>query len=212
MWLLSGCRFEIDNAAPVITQVGDTKQIVSGTGKLDPRHVFDRVGLFEEEWQCNEDEEFNYRLRKASGRIYFTPRIRSRYYSRSSLLSLWRQYFQYGYWKVRVLQKHPRQMLIRQFVPPAFVATLLGLIVPSLFSPYGRGLLALVVGAYFIANLTASIFVSARHGWRHLPLLPLVFAILHFSYGIGFLIGLVKFANRWGDRQGKVPFFESADV
>jgi len=38
-----------------------------------------------------------------------------------------------------------------------------------------------------------------------LPLLPLVFATLHVSYGLGFLVGLVRFAGRWVDKVGKVP-------
>jgi len=55
------------------------------------------------------------------------------------------------------------------------------------------------------ANLIASMATATRKGWKYLPLLPLVFAILHLSYGLGFLVGLVKFINRWGDKVGKVP-------
>ncbi|GAH12409.1 unnamed protein product, partial [marine sediment metagenome] len=71
--------------------------------------------------------------------------------------------------------------------------------------PLGLYLLALVAGSYLLVNLVASLWTSAHRGWRHLPLLPLVYAILHISYGLGFLVGLVKFANRWGDKVGKVP-------
>jgi hypothetical protein len=61
-------------------------------------------------------------------------------------------------------------------------------------------------------NLLASIYTASKRGWQYLPLLPLIFAILHLSYGLGFLVGLVKFANRWGDKQGKTPAFENKDV
>ena len=90
------------------------------------REVFDRVGGFDPEMVRNQDDEFNYRLRAAGGRILLTDRIRSRYYSRASLRTLFRQYRQYGFWKVRVLQKHPRQMSLRQFVPPVFAAAVAG--------------------------------------------------------------------------------------
>lgn len=169
------------------------------------REVFDRIGYFDEELVRNQDDEFNYRLLKHGGRILLNPQIQSRYTNRSTPGSLWRQYLQYGFWKVRVMQKHPRQMRLRQFVPPTFVAALLGSAFLSPLSPYGWALLALIAGAYLLANLSASAWVSAKHDWRHLPLLPLVYAILHLSWGLGFLIGLVRFANRWGDRQGKVP-------
>ncbi len=49
-------------------------------------------------------------------------------------------------------------------------------------------------------------------GLQYLPLLPLTFAILHVSYGLGFLVGLVRFWNRWGDRVGKVPAWAAAKV
>ena len=81
----------------------------------------ERAGPFDEELVRNQDDEYNYRLRKMGARILLASDIRARYYSRSSLRSLWRQYLQYGYWKVRVMQKHPWQMKARHFVPLAFV-------------------------------------------------------------------------------------------
>lgn len=172
------------------------------------REVFQRVGLFDEEMVRDQDDEFNYRLRASGGRILLDPRIRSTYTVRSTPRALWKQYFQYGYWKVRVLQKHPRQMSPRQFVPPLFVLALLLGLAGSAFSPPGRGFLALIVGLYLLADLAAALLTSARRGWKHLPRLPLVFAILHLSYGCGFLAGLVRFWNRWGDKRGKVPNLE----
>jgi glycosyltransferase involved in cell wall biosynthesis len=163
-----------------------------------PRAVFDRIGLFDEELVRNQDDEYNYRLREAGGRILLSPRIRSRYYSRNTLGSLWKQYFQYGFWKVRVMQKHPRQMQSRQFVPPTLVGVLLGSALLSPFSRAGRFLAVAVSGSYLLANLAASFWTARKHSRRHLPLLPVVFAILHLSYGAGFLVGLAKFWNRWG--------------
>lgn len=171
------------------------------------RQAIEKTGLFDEELVRNQDDEYSYRLRKWGGKILLAPDIKSKYYSRSSLRSLWRQYFQYGYWKVRVLQKHPRQMSLRQFVPPAFVASLGLALLVALFSSLGRWWLVLELGLYFIANLSASIWTASKRGWKYLPLLPIIFAILHISYGAGFLLGLVKFANRWHDKSGKVPTY-----
>jgi succinoglycan biosynthesis protein ExoA len=176
-----------------------------------PRRVFEKVGLFDEELVRDQDDEFNYRLRAAGGRIYLNAQIKSEYTVRSTPSALWRQYYQYGYWKVRVLQKHPRQMSLRQFVPPAFVLALLASAVLAL-SPTLRPLSLTVPMLYVVANLFASVITSAKRGWRHLPLLPLVFAILHLSYGSGFLVGLLKFWNRWGDRRGKVPDWPEGSI
>lgn len=168
------------------------------------RKTVERVGMFDEELIRNQDEEYNYRIRKMGGRILQSPDIRSKYYSRASLKLLFKQYFLYGFWKIRVLQKHPRQMTIRHFVPPIFV---LALITASLLAFSSRFfILALTVPIiYLFANLLASFIAASKHGWKYLPLLPLAFAILHFSYGAGFLVGLITFWNRWGDKIGKTP-------
>ena len=63
-----------------------------------PRHVFDKVGLFNEKLVRNQDYELNYRIRAAGGKIFLSPAIKSYYYGRSSLRDLWHQYFQYGFW------------------------------------------------------------------------------------------------------------------
>ena len=164
-----------------------------------------RAGPYDEEMVRNQDDEYNYRLRKLGCRLLLAADVQSRYYSRSSLPSLWRQYYQYGYWKVRVLQKHPLQMRIRQFFPPAFVASLIMSATLAFLIPSAWPLFASVVGVYLFANLASSIWTAARRGWRYLPVLPVVFGTLHLAYGSGFLMGLVRFANRWGNQQGFVP-------
>lgn len=70
------------------------------------RSVFDRVGLFDPRLVRNQDDEFNLRLILAGGKVWQSPRIVSCYRSRSSFRKLFRQYFQYGLWKVAVIQKH----------------------------------------------------------------------------------------------------------
>jgi glycosyltransferase involved in cell wall biosynthesis len=172
-----------------------------------PRRVFSRIGLFDEELVRDQDDEFNYRLRRSGGRILHSPRIKSFYSARSRFIPLVTQYFQYGFWKVSVLQKNPRQMRLRQFVPPLFVAALLGSALLASFSSWGLTLLGAVGGAYLVANGVASFSTAARNGWRHLPLLPVIYATLHLSYGLGFLLGLIRFVNRWGDKEGCTPRF-----
>lgn len=169
------------------------------------REIIEQAGLYDEELVRNQDDEYNYRIRELGGKILLADDVRSTYYSRGSLAKLWKQFYQYGFYKVRVLQKHPRQMQVRQFVPPAFVAGLVGSLVIGLLWPAAMGLFWVVAGSYVAANVGASVVTAARRGWKSLPLLPLTFAILHVSYGLGFLVGLARFWNRWGDRVGKVP-------
>ncbi len=160
------------------------------------RAIIDKAGPFNEELVRNQDDEYNFRIRKLGGRILLSPDIRSRYYSRSTFKRLWRQYYQYGYWKVRVMQLHPRQMSVRQFVPALFVVSLVLSTLLATFSIFGRAALFLIVSSYLLANLSAAA-VTARTKLRLIPLLSLSFAILHLSYGLGFLVGLIAHWNHW---------------
>lgn len=162
------------------------------------RKIIDRAGAFNEELVRNQDDEYNFRIRKLGGRILLSPLIRSRYYSRSTFSSLWKQYFQYGYWKVRVLQMHPKQMSLRQFVPFVFVSSVILLAAIALFSDIGRVLLAVVVGMHLLANVAASLYVAGSRVWA-VPYLLLSFSILHISYGLGSVFGLIAFRNRWSE-------------
>ncbi|MBO9540006.1 glycosyltransferase family 2 protein [bacterium] len=158
------------------------------------RAVFEEVGLFDPELVRNQDDELNLRLVRAGRRVWQSPRIKSRYYPRASLSALFRQYAQYGYWKVRVIQKHRLPASLRHLVPGAFVLALLLL---ALLAPFNRlacwGLVGLV-GLYALANVAISVltcFKPAR--LKYLPLMPGVFAAFHLGYGYGFLRGAIDF-------------------
>jgi hypothetical protein len=98
------------------------------------------------------------------------------------------------------MQKHPRQMSFRHFVPPAFVAVLLTSLLLVPLSAMGTWLFGLVAGSYVLGNLGASLVTARKGRWRLLPWMPAAFATMHLSWGLGFLVGLVRFWNRWGGR------------
>ncbi len=153
-----------------------------------------RIGLFDESLVRNQDDELNLRLVRAGGTVWQSPAIRSWYCPRSSLRSLFRQYMQYGYWKVRVIQKHHLPASIRHVVPGGFVASLLLLTLAAPWMRYGWLMPAALLGLYAGAGLAASLIACRDRGhWKHLPVMPLVFASYHFGYGWGFLRGAVDF-------------------
>src|SRR5882724_8959022 len=97
------------------------------------KSVFERIGYFDEELVRNQDDEHNFRLTRAGGKIYQSTRIRSRYHVRGSLKALFRQHMQYGYWKVLVIRKHRMPASWRHLVPGAFIGGLCLLAVTGLF-------------------------------------------------------------------------------
>lgn len=157
------------------------------------RWIIDRVGWFDEELVRNQDDDFNQRIRQVGGKIWLSARIKSTYFSRTSLSKLWRQYFQYGFWRIRTLQKHGRAGAVRQLIPMAFVAGVLALAAGSLIWAPLAYLLAGVALAYSLVLVAGALLVGRASGWRCGVLAPLVFAILHGAYGLGSLWGVVHF-------------------
>jgi glycosyltransferase involved in cell wall biosynthesis len=163
------------------------------------RWIFEKIGMFDEELVRNQDDEFIHRMIEAGEKQYLTPTIKSTYYCRSSLRKLFRQYFQYGFWRIRTIQKRGRPATFRQIIPMLFVS--------------GLGLLA--VGAllwqplilFFIALCIAYgsfLFVGAATTYRNSNftialLVPIAFVLMHFGYGFGSLYGMWS----WIILQGK---------
>jgi len=151
-----------------------------------------RVGLYDESLFVNEDYEFNYRVRRAGGRVFFSPDIISRYYARSTLRALARQYYRYGWWKVRMLRKYPAAVRWRQLVAPMFLLSLAAASGGAVIWPIFRIVLGMIFFAYTLASLTTSVIINLRRGsWRTIVWLPVAFAIIHFSWAAGFLSSLI---------------------
>ena len=163
------------------------------------------LGLFDESLVRNQDDELNLRITRAGGKIWQSPKIRSWYYPRPRLGALFRQYFQYGFWKVAVIRKHRIPASWRHLVPGAFAAANVLLPAAAVISWMGGwpaaemafgGTLLIMDGCYLAVSLLASLTTARRSGWNLLPVLPLIFAIYHVSYGIGFLTGLFYWFRR----------------
>ena len=196
--------FGVGNSA-FRTNTGKTKLVDTVPFPAYTREIIQIAGWYDEELVRNQDDEYNYRIRELSGKLLLAEDVRSKYYSRGSFKKLWKQFFQYGFYKIRVLQKHPGQMSARQFIPPLFVLSLLFSLILAIFVSWGWVALLTITGVYITANLIASAIPSAKKGWKHFIQLPVAFGIIHVSYGSGFLAGFVKFWNRWKDKRGRVP-------
>jgi glycosyltransferase involved in cell wall biosynthesis len=161
------------------------------------REVFARIGLFDETFVRNQDDEFNFRLVRRGGKILLAPSLKIIYFVRDSLLQLGRQYYQYGYWKWRVFRKHGRVASLRQVTPSLFVLLVICAATSALFSNLGRIALVGVLALYLLsvggeaARLT---FCQRAPFFRT----ALALGTLHFCYGSGLLKAIVD-GLIWGD-------------
>jgi cellulose synthase/poly-beta-1,6-N-acetylglucosamine synthase-like glycosyltransferase len=179
---------------------GDARYRISGPeGPVDtvpfgayPRAWLERLGGFDESLHSNEDYELNYRLRKAGGTIWFDPKIQSAYRARRTLGELGRQYLRYGFWKSRMLRKHPESLRWRQGLPAVLVLSLFGLALIATLSAAGRSLL----GVEFVAYVALLVFAGVLEAFRRHEVglvigVGAALAVMHIMWGVGFWAGWV---------------------
>jgi glycosyltransferase involved in cell wall biosynthesis len=157
------------------------------------REVFEKIGCYDENLLRNQDDEFNYRLARSGEKVFISPRARCTYFVRETPSQLFRQYFQYGFWRVAVLRKHSLPASLRQVVAPVFLFLMLFLGILGLSLPgwwrLTAGVIPLVYGAtLFVVGAKQ----GAKAGWRVAVLFPLAATIMHVAYATGFVWGVLK--------------------
>jgi succinoglycan biosynthesis protein ExoA len=157
------------------------------------------LGLFDETLVRNQDDELNMRIRLAGGVVWQDPSIVSWYSPRTTLAGLFRQYLQFGFWRVKVLQKHSEAAPIRHFVPAA--AILVGTLLVCLMAvdvTRGPAVVTAIalVSLYLVLSVYASVKAARREGWDLLPALPVTFAVYQGAYAAGFCCGLLYWWSR----------------
>ena len=168
--------------------------------------AFERFGGFDSTLVRNQDDEFNFRMRRLGGRIWQSPRIRSEYVPRGSLRALFRQYFQYGFWRVAVIRKYRALASWRHAVPALFVGgilcSLLAAGIAALFNTATASSIAAMATAvvliYGFACVIAAVALAGSVHRRALLLVPIVISVYHVAYGLGTLFGLAHLAVNFG--------------
>ena len=160
---------------------GYTDSVYLGSWKKD---IFNTTGLFDEQLVRNQDDEFHYRAVSLGIKIYQNPEIKSWYYPRASYMKLFTQYFQYGLYKPLVLRKVRSEIKLRHIIPSMFVLYLI--LLPILSIVTFISFIQLVI--YFILSI---VFGIKTGGMQFIPVM-ISFLVIHFAYGFGFLIGLLK--------------------
>ena len=153
------------------------------------RWVFERAGTLDERLVRNQDDEFYYRIRQAGGKVYISPRIRYTYFVRERMQQLFRQYFQYGFWRIPVMKKHQRPTTLRQVIPSLFYLACICLLLIGVW--FGLPLIALALPALYGGALVAvGLSVASRVGLQVACRVPLAIATLHAGYALGLMYGV----------------------
>lgn len=153
------------------------------------RSELEAVGGFDETLERNQDYELNWRLRQKGGVVWFDPELAVEYRPRGTPKALWRQYFDYGYWKRIVLRRHPDSLRWRQLAAPSLVVGLGLSAVLSLFD-WRRGIALPAV--YVAATAGAGVVDLVRRRDPAALVEPAALWVMHLAWGSGFIAGLLS--------------------
>lgn len=155
------------------------------------REVFEKIGFYNEDLGRTEDNEIHYRMRKAGFNLCYCPEIVSYQHTRNTLKGMLKQKYGNGYWVVLTLKICPKCLAMYHFVPFAFVG---GIVVTSALAVCHHSLLAKLMWSAYIclAILMSFMAVKGKKKCWHQLLLPVLFFLLHISYGIGSVVGIFK--------------------
>ena len=155
------------------------------------REVIQKVGGFNENLGRTEDNEFHYRIRKAGYKLCCCPDIISYQHSRNNLKDMIRQKYSNGRWIGLTLSECPGCLSYFHFAPFAFVMMIiLCSIIAVLGFPILLYTLLIVYGMFDIVNAVGCF--TMKNLQPQFALLPIIFPILHVSYGVGTIVGLIQ--------------------
>ncbi|MDL1876492.1 exopolysaccharide biosynthesis polyprenyl glycosylphosphotransferase [Cytophagia bacterium CHB2] len=160
------------------------------------RKAMNEAGVLEHELPGNEYETAT-RMQQAGHTLYFSAKIQSSLTMRADLFDLLGWAAVHGHaWAMRV-KKQRAAFRLRYFVPAALLVLSVG---TALFAPLWLTALAACAAlflAYLSCNALLTFGLAARNRLKHLLLLPLVLATIHFGFGVGMIVGLIA-SKRWG--------------
>ena len=208
---------EYSNVGPVQVSIGRTlvekaiakamnSKIGMGNAKyrLDKREVFEvksvwlgawkketliKINGFNENLPISEDFDLNYRLRRSGSKIAASNSIKAMYLVRKSLKGLFKQFYKYGFWKIKFLMTYPEEFQLRWLAPPILVFALFFSILLVKFISWS---IFLPIAYIFILFLITFYFMIKSNSFKDLissVILCLVFPVIHISWGVGFLYG-----------------------
>jgi succinoglycan biosynthesis protein ExoA len=171
-------------------QMTEEVEVDSGFTGIWDRECLERYGGWDERWPVDQDYELAARMRADGCQILCIPEMAAEYIPRNSLKRLAKQYWTYGYYRVKTSVAHPQSMRRSHVLPP-------GLALAVLLSGVGpkplRRLARLGLGIYALALLYASGSVAEPGRRRDAATLPLVFCCMHLAAGFGFLAACLRF-------------------
>jgi len=184
-------KFGVGNSS-FRTGVNEIKEVDTVPYGCYKRDLFEKYGLFNELLIRNQDIEYNKRIVNNKGKILLVPEVIVTYYARESLKEVIRNNYQNGFWNpLTVLYTNSfKSISLRHYVPMMFIMFIILFSLLSFLSFYFLVALVSIILLYLlIIGIVSYSIKDASTKWGQLLK---TFLSVHFSYGVGSLVGTCK--------------------
>jgi succinoglycan biosynthesis protein ExoA len=151
---------------------------------------FRRVGGYDETFFCNEDAEFDCRLKSIGGLVFLDADIRIKYFPRNRLVSLWRQYFNYGLGRAKTMKLHPDSIRARQAAVPLHL--MISVLSIAIFMATLRWEFLAWPAFYLFILAIAALSLAFRHASLCAIWAAPAALVMHSAWGLGFFSGVLS--------------------
>ncbi|MCD6222088.1 MAG: glycosyltransferase family 2 protein [Thermoplasmata archaeon] len=157
------------------------------------KEIFQKIGMFDPEFWCGQDAEFDIRVKKAGYKILYTPETVVYHFKRDTVKGLFKQLYRYGIARAKMIRKHPDTIKIFHLFPSLFVLGSLFFFILTIIKIFPLWLFLSLVLLYIAlclistARVTKDIFVIITSVFFYL--------LIKISYGLGFIRGIIT--GKW---------------
>jgi len=161
------------------------------------KEIFEKYGYYDERLVRNQDIELNKRIINDGGKIYLLPQIRCTYFARETFIPLAKNNCSNGFWNMLTTYYTNtfRSLSLRHFVPLIFILSLLLPLILSMGYPKIVWIAILSLVSYL--SLVIIISIKLQNNSNSILYLTMGFLTLHFSYGLGSLLGVFSVMTKY---------------
>ena len=159
------------------------------------RSSVDAVGGWDASFITSQDSDLSMRLLKSGYLLYRDASVSVRMQKRDTLGNWWKMGHRYGFWRTKVLLKHPGRATWQEFLP--LVGLFLTLMLAVVGGTWWAGPLLCYAAVLGLAGIHRTI---VGDGWSAMLGVPLCLLMLHTSFTLGLVDGLLRRGRLPSDR------------
>ncbi len=162
---------------------------------MHDRSAVESVNGWDTRFITSQDSDLSMRLLNAGFSLYRHPSPRVQMHKRTTLGQWWKMGHRYGFWRTKVLLHHPRRAKWQEFLP------LFGLGLTAGLAAMGHPFWHLPLAAYLVVlGVSGLVQVIKQRRFTCGVGVPICLVMLHTSFSIGLLDGLVRKGRLPNDR------------